>query len=241
MVKKDTKKIKSIKKSKAQKNDWVDDMWGLIEWGFKVLSKNIALTWAIAFVLWLLMQYLIIDSFIGGLGSIYYINIEYSIIYFVVFCFILLLAFLFWYMFTFSFIFIILYSVLQVIFEIEGNLNYIFSVLFIVSIVLLFIKRYRMFLKKYEKILTVFFLLTFIAWFFLGINYMTTLYKNVSIITNTETNVWKLYFFNWDYYFIEIDWKKVLLPTKEVEKIELLEKNNDEIAKDIIESANEKK
>lgn len=213
------KPLKTTKEKSRKKDNKFDKFMDKV---FKLNTHEIALIWSVIFILWVLTEYMIISNFVWWFSTpIYLINLQNAVLFFLLLFFIFFAAII--YSYVFVFILVITLVLLCLWFDLKDYYNYIFIIWGIISFLLLFIKQYRNFIKTHKKITIGIFWITFIIWYFLLINVVSNEYKEVKLYMNNEIIDWNLYFSNWDYYFVKIDWEKSLIPCSDVERIDLVE------------------
>ena len=146
------------------------------------------------------------------------------------FSLVLISIFLFWIIlwWLFSLVLLIWAILLAILWAIK---IWYFRVLVVIALVILTLldkqykfwleKKINVFEKKYNKFMIANTLLLIISTILLTILWLNW-EKSVKIFSEKKIMIWKMVLYNQDNYFIESCWKKIIIPAKNVDKIEFL-------------------
>lgn len=225
-------KFRSLKKNLKQrichyleedeKTDTSQEIWDLIlEKIFSLTSWQIATIWSIALWAGVFLQYGIISGFIwNDIQWIYLVNIETAILS----TFALILYCIISLFFPLILVISIWLTIISIVFNIQFTpdvLTWIFILFFIVSIIFFYFTWYRKLLLWVLKTFWTLCIILVFLWLVVIIDFSQKKYSDVEIVTWTETFTWKLFFSNWENYFIETWSGKIILPKSEVKRIVL--------------------
>lgn len=188
---------------------------------FSLTTSQIAIIWSIALWAGIFLQYSIISDFIwNDIQWIYLVNIDTAILS----TFALILYCIISLFFPLILVISIWLTIISIVFNVQLSANilaYIFIWFFIISIIFFYFTWYRNLLLYILEKYGIFYVFLVFVWLIFTINFSQKEYSNVEIVTWREIFTWKLFFSNWENYFIETWSGKIILPKSEVMKIVL--------------------
>ncbi len=180
--------------------------------------------WVLAYLIWITTQVIIL-LLILWFTWLNYISITFSLVLFII-----ILSLFFLSITSFIILFIWVFFLLIAIFFnvwILGKAIFILLLgfLFLIKYLDLFEDKRKEFSKKYWEKIDRFYVKYFIFLFLLLFLFMiiATFSFKVAIIKYGDNKevYWKYLFYNQDYYFLDICWKKLIIPANKVESIEI--------------------
>lgn len=178
----------------------------------------------IPYFIWVTIQIIILLSILGFSG-LSYLSITFSLIIFIIVSFLFILSiptFILFILFIFILSFVDLWN--------SWIIWKIFVILYILLLLVSpFIASKIKFIKtikdKYKDKVERFYIKSWIIFFvflFFALIFMVFSFKVATInYWNNQKVYWKYLFYNQDYYFLDICWKKLIIPSNKVESIEI--------------------
>lgn len=183
---------------------------------WKLEPGHIAFLSGAMFLLWIIIQLAFVSNFLWENSNYFsFMTLDNTLL----FSFLFVSVFIIWAIFPPFFIF----ALISIIFT--NDLEYQKYIMFgwvIIWIIWLFFEWYRKFFKKYSKIIFIIYIMLFLIWSFIYYYKVLNTKTPVEIVTSDNSFQAKLAFSNWDYYFVEKDWKKIILNSRDVKSIKIL-------------------
>lgn len=209
---------KTTKPKKREKTNWFDSFIDkMFIWIWELKSGHIAFfSWAI-FLLWIIFQSALIGNFLWENSSYFaFMTLDNTLLFSLLFFFV----FIIWAMFPPVLIF---YIIGVILFDNAEYQKYTVLVWIIISLVLFYFNWYRNVFLKHLKIFWIIYFILFIFWSFIMYKKVLNSQTTMIITTSEKSFQAKLYFSNWAYYFIKKDKEKIILNSRDVKSIKIIE------------------